>query len=358
MIMSVFIAKSNIVKYKRGKNMDVKEILFKLSAAAGVGGLPDAPQTAADMLSKYASVSRDGAGNVIGKISGNSEYNIMLDAHIDEIGFMVTSVDENGFVTVTDSGGIDSRLLPAMEVIIHGKRKVYGVFCSTPPHLSKKDDAPRKLSEMHIDTGLGAEAAEIISVGDRVTYSTVPAALLNGCMTGKSFDNRAGVASLIRAAELLHEHGSLPCGVTILLSVEEELGCLGAGSAAYAIRPDEAVAVDVSYAKSPGTPPNKTGILGSGPMIGVSPTLCGEITERLKATAKENGIQYQIEAMGGKTSTNADVISISGSGIKTGLVSIPLRYMHTPVEVITESDVENTARLLYEYILKGGVKNA
>ena len=93
-------------------------------------------------------------------------------------------------------------------------------------------------------------------------------------------------------------------------------------------------------------------------MIGVSPTLSGEITEGLKAAAKETGIKYQLEAMGGRTSTNADVISISGSGIKTGLVSIPLRYMHTPVEVITEADVENTARLLYEYILKGGVKNA
>lgn len=340
------------------KDMDIKEILFKLSAAAGAGGLNGAPDTAADILGKYANIFRDGMGNVIGRIFGGSEYNIMLDAHIDEIGFMVTSVDDNGFVTVTGSGGIDSRLLPAMEVIIHGKKKVYGVFCSTPPHLSKKDDAPLKLGEMHIDTGLGAEAKKYISVGDRVTYSTVPASLLNGCMTGKSFDNRAGVASLIRTAELLSRHDSLPCNVTILLSVEEELGCLGAGSAAYAIKPDEAVAVDVSYAKSPGTPPNKTGLLGGGPMIGVSPTLSGEITGRLKETADDSGIPYQIEAMGGKTSTNADVISISGSGIKTGLVSIPLRYMHTPVEVITETDVENTARLLCEYILKGGVGRA
>ena len=347
-----------MLKNKRGKEMDTKEILFRLSAAAGAGGLCGASDTAADMLSGYADVSRDAVGNVIAKIPGGSEYNIMLAAHIDEIGFMVTSVDESGFVTVTDSGGIDSRLLPAMEVIIHGKREVYGVFCSTPPHLSKKDDAPPKLSEMHIDTGLGAKAAQVISVGDRVTYSTAPAALLNGCMTGKSLDNRAGVASLILAARQLCGHGGLPCSVTILLSVEEELGCLGAGSAAYGIRPDEAVAVDVSYAKSPGTPQNKTGILGDGPMIGVSPTLCKEITERLKATANENGIPYQIEAMGGKTSTNADVISISGSGIKTGLISIPLRYMHTPVEVITESDVEATARLICEYILKGGVKNA
>ncbi len=338
--------------------MDVKDTLMKLSSACGTGGLDEAAKAAVGMLSEYGEVTKDTAGNIVAQISAGSGRHILLDAHIDEIGFMVTSVDENGFVSVTNSGGIDVRLLAASEVVIHGRENVRGVFCSTPPHLASESDAgKKKLSDMHIDTGLGEKAQQLISVGDRVTFFAEPASLLGGRITGKSFDNRAGVASLIMAAELLSKEKP-QCRVSILLSVEEELGCRGAKSAAFRLRPDEAVSVDVSFAKSPGTPQNKTGFFMKGPMIGISPVLSSAITQNLISAAKEKSIPYQLEAMGGSTSTNADVISTTAEGIPTGLVSIPLRYMHTPVEVIDISDVENTARLLCGYIMKGGMENA
>lgn len=336
--------------------MDTKNILMALSAACGAGGLGGAAETAAELLSRYGQADIGADGSVAARISQRGGRHILLDAHIDEVGFIVTAVDGDGFVSVANSGGIDVRLLPAAEVTVHGREDVRGVFCSTPPHLSGKNDGVKKLGDMRIDTGR-KNAAELISPGDRVTFCTAPCSLVGSRMTGKSLDDRAGVASLILAADMLSQE-DIPCSVSILLSAEEELGCRGAGTAAFRLRPDEAVAVDVSFAKSPGTPQNKAGDLGGGPMIGISPVLSPVITERLISAAEELSIPYQREAMGGATSTNADVISAAAEGIPTGLVSVPLRYMHTPAEVIDVQDVENTARLLCRYIMKGGMENA
>ena len=331
--------------------MDIKEILFKLSDAVSIGNITVASKIAYDELSKYAEVSQNGI-NVIGKIEGESDYTLMLEAHIDEVGFVVTDVDDSGFLTVKNCGGIDLRALPSRTVIIHGKEDVVGVFCATPPHLGgpkEYDD----ISVLKIDTLLGENAKEVISVGDFVTFNQKAATLQGDRITGKSLDNRAGVACLLALAEKL-QGKSLPFNVVFAFTDAEELGCRGAKTAAFSISPDEAIVLDVSFADAPDVPSNDCGKLSGGAMIGMSPILDKGISKKLVQIAEENNMPYQTEVMGGRTGTNSDVISISKSGVKTGLVSIPLRNMHTDVEIIDVKDIENVCNLLLKYILKGG----
>ena len=330
--------------------MNIK-LLENLSAACTLGGINGALKVAEKELKKYAEVEHLG-DSLVGTIKGKNDHCIMLDAHIDEVGFIVTAVSKNGFVKVSKIGGIDLRILPASEVVIHGKSDITGIFATLPPHL-KKEDGISDLSDMVIDTGR-SDAREIVSVGDRVTYKREPKTLLNGRITGKSLDDRAGVYTLLRAAALIGKKP--PVTVKILLSDQEELGHLGAITAAFDIMPSEAVAVDVSYGDAPDVPSDKCGKLGGGAMIGISPMLNGEVTEKLKETAKDKNIKHQFEIMGGKTGTNADVITLTKSGIPCGLVSIPLRNMHTPTEIVDMADCEAVSQLLAEYILKGGIK--
>ena len=333
--------------------MEIKEVLRELCEAEGMGGLDAALNIAAKYLSDFAEVRRSG-NSLIGTIRGVSEKTVMLDAHIDEIGMMVTNID-NGFVKVAAAGGIDYRMLAAMRVKIHGKKTVRGVFCSIPPHLRKKEAAAPDFDALYIDTGLGEKAGEYISVGDRVTFEQTFAELDGDNVTCKSLDNRAGVASLIRCAELLKER-KLPCNVVVLLSDMEELGGDGARTETFSHCPDEAIVVDVSFGNAPDISPDKTGILSGGAMIGISPILSADVTNRLKNTAVTAGLKYQTEVIGGKTSTNADVVAVTKSGVPCGLVSIPLRNMHTPVEIVDVGDIECTARLLAEYIAGSGYK--
>lgn len=337
--------------------MQIKDWLMRLSPAPGVSGLTGALDAAQEILSAYAQTRRED-GSLTGFMKGRTDRTVLLDAHIDEIGMIVTSVEEGGFVRVAKVGGIDIRTLAAQPVTIWGRRPVEGIFASTPPHLRKEaDEGAPDIAERVIDTGLsGEEARALISPGDRVTFLQEPATLLDGGFTGKSLDDRAGVAALLTAAHILSEKGEPPCNVVFLLSDQEELGCRGAKTAAFALRPDEAVAVDVSFGDSPGVPAHKTGRLGAGGMIGISPVLSAAVTRRLQTLARAEGIPCQPEVMGGETSTNADVIALTGAGVPCGLVSIPLRSMHTAAEVIRLSDVEAVGRLLAAYVAAGGLK--
>lgn len=331
--------------------MNIKDTLLKLSNAVSIGNITDASDIACEILSKYAVTKQDGI-NVVAELSGNSDYTLMLEAHIDEIGFIVTDIDNNGFLTVKNCGGIDIRMLPSKTVTIHGKEKITGVFCATPPHLGgvkEYDD----ISLLKIDTLCGEKAKEIISVGDYVTFNVTAAELQGKRITGKSLDNRAGVVCLLELAQRLSDK-KLPYNVTFALTDMEELGNRGAKTAAFDIAPDEAIVLDVSFADAPDVSGNDCGKLGHGAMIGISPILDKTIYKKLMSIATENDLPYQTEVMSGRTGTNSDVISISKTGIKTSLVSIPLRNMHSDVEIIDINDIENICDLLEKYILKGG----
>lgn len=336
---------------------NIKTNLFRLSSEYGIGCIDSASVAVQEILEKYCEVTRLNNLSVVGEIKGKSDYTLLLDAHIDEVGFIVTNISDDGFLTVAKCGGIDLRHLPSKAVIIHGKEKLTGVFCSIPPHLAKGEELPDNITEYKIDTLLGKKAKELISLGDFVTYKATPAEMLGTTVTGKAFDDRAGCAVLLELAKRLSDK-ALPITVKFLFSDAEELGLRGAGTATFGLNPDEAVAIDVSFGNGPDISPYECGELGKGAMIGISPVLNRTVTNGLILAAKENGIPYQSEVMGGRTSTNADIISVTKSGVKCGLVSIPLRNMHTDCEVLDLSDLLSVCDILEKYITSGGAMNA
>lgn len=331
--------------------MDLK-LLEKLSNTVSLGHIKEARDIAKAELSKYAEVKDFGQIGLVAEINKGKEKTLLLDAHIDEVGFIVTSILGNGFLRVAAVGGCDARILPATVVTVHGKESVPAVFGSTPPHLAGGDKNVKSLDEIVLDTGIN-NVEEIVSVGDLVTYKSDFCALAGNRVTGKSLDDRAGVFCLLEVAKRIFAK-DLAYNVIFSIAEGEELGLRGATTAAYKVSPDEAIAVDVSFGDGPSVSPEQCGKLGAGAMLGISPILSREITDKLKGIAKDNNIPIQFEVMGGRTSTDADVISISKSGTKTGLLSIPLRNMHTPAEVIDTTDLESVISLLEAFVLGGG----
>lgn len=336
--------------------MNIKDTLFSLSTADSVGNITEARDLAYSYLKEYCKTEKTDNLNVIGFLKGESDYTIMLDAHIDQIAMVVTAIDDNGFLTVSNAGGIDIRSLPSRRVTVHGKKKITGVFCATPPHLLKGEEEFSDISAIKLDTALGGKAKDLISVGDYVTFSALPKDLLGDLVCGRSFDDRAAVTCLIEVARRL-KNEKLPVSVAFCLSDGEELGLRGVRTAAYKINPQEAIAVDVSFGDGIGIPEEKCGKLGGGPMIGISPTLDKNISRKLIETAKEKGIPYQTEVMAKTTGTNADMISVTREGVRTCTLSIPLRNMHTDTEILDLKDLDSVCDLLCSYILSGGATN-
>ncbi len=335
----------------------LKNMIFELSEA---NGTPGEESEISNIIEKYVSgfaeVKRDSFGNVTARLPAG-EKTILLDAHMDRIGMIVTGIEDGGFLRVAKCGGMDARVLAAQDVIIWGREPVYGVVTSTPPHLSTPEDAKKAkdFDSILIDTGMTKQEAEkLISPGDRITVKCPHGELENGRIFGAALDDRAGCAAIIRAAELVAKIKERP-SVELLFSSQEETGGDGAVTGSFNIDADECIAVDVSFADAPDMPSEKCGKLNKGPMIGIAPVLDYRISQKLKAIAEEKKIPYQLELMGDSTGTNADHIAISKGGVRTGLISIPQRNMHTGVEIIALDDVENSTRLIAEYILGGGL---
>lgn len=334
-------------------SLELKNVIFDLSSADGVSGEERfAAQYALKYLKNYTDNCYIKNGNVIGNFGNrkNGTPHILIDAHIDQVGLIVTNIYESGFIGFSNVGGIDRRLLPAQQVCIHGKKKLAGVVCSTPPHLSGSDNKINKIEDFYIDTGMSFEAvSNIVEPGDRITFASMPKELLNDRITGPALDDRSGVASILYALELLRNQ-KYECSFSVTFSAQEELGERGAKIAAFDIDPDIALAVDVSFAYCIGDKESECGKMGQGPMIGISPSLSREISDKLIEISKNENIPYQLEVMNGLTSTNADQFSVNRTGCKACTVSIPLKYMHTPSEIIQIDDVENTGRLIAAYI--------
>lgn len=334
----------------------VREILRRLCAAKGTSGAEnDAAVVASELLSEYMPVRRNALGSVCGSI-GDGESSILLDAHIDQIGLIVTAVDSDGFLKVAKCGGVDIRMLAASEVTVHGKKDIRGVVTSTPPHLSSAADKEkaRSLEETTIDIGMSCEEAKkIVSPGDRITFDAGFNCLIGSRVASPCIDDRAGVAAILRCLELLKGR-ELSCRLDVLFSVQEETGGSGAQTGAFEAAPERTIAVDVSFASAPDVSSEKYASLGKGTMIGYSPVLDRKMSVKLVEIAKKENIDFQCEVMGGRTSTNCDEIQISGAGVKTALLSIPIRNMHTAAEVCDLADIESTARLMAEYIIAEG----
>ncbi len=331
--------------------MKTIDLLKKITETVAVSGAENASITSVltDILSEYGQVSIDSMNNVF--CTFGEGYHFLLDAHIDEIGFIVREITDDGFIKVDKCGGIDNRMILASEVSIWGKNEVKGVISTLPPHLQKAGDEkkPADISEIAIDIGMTKQEAEkIICLGDRVTFKRNFISLLNNQLSSSCLDDRSGVAAIILAAEKLK---NIPAKITLMCSSQEEVGTRGAKIGPFSKKVDEAIAVDVSFGYSPLCKKEDCGEISKGPMIGISPVLNKDMSDSLIETAKRNNIPYQLEVMGGgHTGTNADVISVCETGIKTALVSIPEKYMHSPIEVVDISDVENTANLIAAYV--------
>lgn len=337
---------------------NIKNILLSLSKAVGTSGQEEsAAKESMRLLQKYMPAEIDVLGNVIGKKDGFGG-GILLDAHLDTIGLVVTSVHKNGFLHVDKCGGADIRTLCAHDVVVHGKKDIYGVVTSTPPHLMK--DAGKKAPEfcdIMIDTGIdGDKIFELVSPGDRVTFKTPYREMQNDILGGAYFDNRAGICTVLRTLEILKEK-NYGGKIDVLFSSREEVGGSGASAAGFNSSAKECICFDVSFAKTAATPKSVTAEQGKGVMIGFSPILNFSMCRELESIAKDKNIDFQYEIMADSTGTNADHIAVSAGGKKAALLSLPIKNMHTGAETVSLKDIESAARLTAEYILSGGESN-
>jgi putative aminopeptidase FrvX len=273
---------------------------------------------------------------------------ILIAAHIDSIGLMVTKIEPGGFLRVTNVGGVDRRLLQAQEVEVQGRRIVPGLIGSKPPHVTTQAERNKLLpiDDLYVDTGLPeAEVRELIRVGDPVIPRMTTLALQNGRIAGRYMDNRASVAALRYALGELQgkDHGA---DLFAVGTAGEEFGGLsGAVTTTFAIKPDVAIAVDVTFAKHPGSEEDSFP-LGGGPTIGVGPNCSPKLVRLMRRTAEELGINYALEVMPGSSGTDAWGMQVVRGGVATGVLSIPLRYMHTSVETVDLKDIESAGRLI------------
>ena len=335
--------------------MDLQKALFELSACVGPSGAEQGVyDTAAALIEPFADmVTRDLMGNLIAfRASENPQAKmLLLDAHLDEVGLLVTDHDW-GFLKFTDIG-VDPRLLPGLRVKVCTAAPLRGVITCLPPHVTKPADREKAFDaeELRIDCGLREEEApRRVPVGTRVVFDTKPFRMGEKNICGKSMDDRSCFVILCRVMELLRGE-KLPVNLCVLGSIQEEFDALGAAVAAFNLMPAQAIVVDVTFAQTPDTKDDACEKLGSGPMIGVGPVNNRTMIQKLQALAKEKNIPFKREVMPSWTGTNADDIQMSREGVAVCNVSLLLRYMHTPVEVVNLDDVENCAQLIAAYIL-------
>ena len=337
--------------------MDIRKTLELLTGAAGVSGAEsEASRTALELLSEYAPDAQcDAFGNVTALIPAQdaSAPTLMLDAHIDQIGFIISYIDPDGFLKVGACGGPDMRIMLAQTVTVHGVQDIRGVVSTLPPHVSSDHTKVPEAGEIAIDIGMTREEAEkAVPLGSRVTVDSDFRDLSDGVISAPSVDDRSGVCAVLCALDMLRGR-RLRYNLAVCFSAQEETGERGVKGAAFRLQPDEAIAVDVSFGRTPDSVPHETAVLGSGAMIGYSAALDRGMSDALKSAAEKNGIPYTIEVMPSSTGTNADSISTSRAGVKCCTVSIPIRYMHTPIETVRLSDIESAARLICEYAAGG-----
>ena len=337
----------------------MKEILKKLCVDRGVSGSEtEMYDTVKELIGPAAEITCDRCGNIIVSMGDkNADKHIMLDAHIDRIGLIVTYISDEGFIKAEPVGGIDVRTLAGSTVTVLGKEEITAVICTVPPHLST-DDSTLKKDNIWIDTGLPCEKVKkLVSLGDRIILYSRFTELQNDRIAVSALDNRSGCAALIRCARLISRK-KIQCRVSFVFSVQEETSELGAAAAAFSLQPDEAVVVDVGFASQKGVAPEKSGRLGCGGIISICPVLSREVTDKLINISKRMELECDYEVCGRSTGTNADKISCSGRGVKTGVISIPSKNMHTQTELVSLEDIDNIAKLLAVYITEGGAVNA
>ncbi len=303
-------------------------------------------------------VRTDTLGSSVVEIAGaEGAPRLAIVGHIDEIGLHVTYIDDDGFLWFGPIGGWDPQILVGQRVTVIGyEGEILGVLGKKPIHLLKDDDRkkPAKLEQMHIDIGAAnrEEAEKLVRIGDVAVLAAEPLEFPNGRLVSRSLDNRLGSYVSLETARRVAETGGSTASVIGCAVAQEEITLGGAQTTGFSLDPDLAVAVDVTHATdAPGIDKKENGdhALGSGPVIGRGSTLNHRVCQMLVETAEAEGIEHTIEASGRYTGTDADSMQLARAGIPCGLVSLPLRYMHSSVEMCQLSDVENTIKLLVAF---------
>ena len=337
--------------------MTIPPVLHTLLTAPGPSGYE------ATAAAAFRDAARGFTGDVRGDVMGSSTArvggtgggrSVAVVGHIDEIGLIVTRIEETGVLRFTGVGGWDPQILIGQRVELATRAgTVPGVVGKKPIHLIKADERSKtpELKDLHIDIGAtdGDGARELVRIGDVAVIAGDPIALPNGRAVSRAMDNRLGCFVAFEAARLVAEAGGAPGDVIAVAVVQEETSFGGSATTAHSLRPDIAIAVDVTHATdAPGIPEQELGKhhLGSGPVIERGTNLHPVVSELLIEAAEAEGIPYTLSASARSTGTDADAIHTSRGGVATGLVSIPLRYMHSPVEMVQIEDVQNAARLI------------
>ena len=297
------------------------------------------------------SLSRLGSVHGFKKGAGKDPRpSIMLAAHMDAIGLMVTQI-EDGFLRITSIGGVDPRILPGQAVIIHAtgadvKEDLPGVIVMPPG----AGDEVVSISHLLVDVGLlPLKVAHLVRIGDLVSFGTEAVEISGEIVCGHSIDNRASVAALTFCLQELQSR-SHAWDVWAVATVQEELTLGGAATSAFKLRPDLAIAVDTTFARGPGANDWQTFQLGKGPTFGYGPNIHPYLYKQFKELAERLGIPYATEILSASSGTDGMSLQVTAEGIPTFVLSIPIRYMHTPVEMVTLKDIQRAGRLLAEFI--------
>lgn len=331
------------------------ELLKQLTETPGIAGNERAIRALVlELMTPLVDEIRtDALGNVIARKrgSGDGAQRVMIAADMDEIGLMVTALDR-GFLRFTNVGGIDWKTLPSQEVIVHGRRDLPGLVGSRPPHVLSTEEREKPLGKEHlfVDVGLLADdLADAVQIGDFISIQRETVPLGDKFATGKAFDNRASVVALILTLRQLQsvQH---KWDLYAVATVQEEVGLRGAITSTFGIMPTLGIALDVTFARQPGASDEETVEWDKGPAIGLGPNFHPGLHKRLVETAKASEIPHLIEVLPGNSGTDGWAMQVTGAGIATGLLSIPVRNMHTPAETVVLNDIERTARLLTAFV--------
>jgi endoglucanase len=297
----------------------------------------------------------DVMGNVIARLAGpEGSVRIMLAGHCDEIGFMVRYIDDDGFLYFAPIGGVDAHLVPGQRVLVHSASgPVLGVVGKKPIHLIEPKDRETvvKLTSQFIDIGCadGEAARALVSVGDPATFAVGLERLQGDLVASRAFDDKMGTFIVAQVLKEVRRRGPLPVDLYGVSTVQEEVGLRGATTSAYGVNPDVGIAIDVGFATDfPGVEKKEVGEfkVGQGPIISRGANINPALFELLVSTAREERIPFQIMGAPRGTGTDANVMQLSRDGVATALLQVPLRYMHSPVEVLSLADLEHTIALL------------
>lgn len=330
--------------------MDMRHVLETLCGCTAPSGFEAPAARAARTLLEplVDETAIDRMGNLIGvrRCGVEGAKKVLLDAHLDEIGLIVTGAEE-GYLRFRTIGGVDPRMLPGREVQILTQPPMAGIV-SVPTAQQDDESKAVPIPELVVDAGLTQEEAERL-IGTPMVYRGSCFPLGEDQMCGKAMDDRSCFAALLRCMELLKDK-ALDVDVYVMGSTREEVSGVGAAVGTWAVQPDCCVAVDVTHGRTPDGPAEKTFVLGNGPAVGVGPNMTRWMSRRLLDRAQARKIPVQQEIMAGHTGTNGWEMQISREGVATAVLSVPLKYMHSPIEVLSLTDLENTAALLAAFV--------